>query len=496
MNIFKRISKLVQKLYPFGKKDDAQKITTEKDIQTEILNTEADKAAERQIKTSKDGSSPKRIESFNSKQEKLIKNKVKVSDKPKSDKVSLQLTEFYKELELLKRNLLLQSKFEVKPINQNLIESISKELIPEIIFQFSTTERQDRQKSLAEIRKTEKAEISKLKNSVTQYSLMTIHKEREAIRKEHERLEREKILNEEYSKLIHNSEKELFKNEFREASSRLKQALKIRPERKEEIQDLLQNIESKEKAHNDKNQKFTALFNLAEMHFHHGKLEKAIKYFKRAKDLNYNNSKCNRRIVDAENKILKLKKRVEEQRSKEQRERKLQEKYKSDAKEIVSFYKANGISQFFHYTDRRNLDSIIQNNGLYSLCEMNNRGIDYHQGSETYELPNYVRLSYTRNHPLLYISKKQGRIRQEETLNIDLGVAMLRQTKFTNVNAARTSTYPTVEIGNNLKFIRDNVKINVVKQRNHFYLNEGEKPYYQAEILVKDHLPLEYIKNL
>lgn len=679
MNIFKRISKLIEKLNPFGKKEDSRNDSAEKDIQTEISKIEEAQESEREIIAVKeDDSLPQRAEKLTSKQEKLIEQKVKVLDKSKSDKKVQKLKELNRELELLKTNLFLQSriKFEIKPIEQNLVESISKELIPEIVFEISIAEKQDRKTTIAKNRVTEKAEINKLKSEVTQFSLVNTHKEREAIRKEQERLERERKLDEEYSKHINNSEKELSNNDFKEASNRLKQALKVRPERneeiqkllkrvlqtesayierkrnekfttlinqsqkelsafnfekaksfikkalsvipekeneiqellkqvsiekknyddkildeqfgklvtdseqalknlnfdkatqcldkalsiksskrkeidqlkkkvalaktnyeqrklnrkfrelitasnqaieffdfeqataklnqalaikpenKKEIQDLLENIKSKEKARKDKNLKFTSLFNLAKKYFHSGELETAIEFYTKAIQLNINNSKCNRRIADTQNKILKLKKREEEQKRKKQLEQELRDKYKSDAKEIVAYYKANGISQFYHYTDRRNLNSILQNNGLFSLREMNNRGIDYHQGSETYELPNYVRLSYTQNHPLLYISKKEGRIRQEKTLNIDLGVAELKQTKFTNVNAARTSTYPTVEVGDDLKFIRDNVKINIVRQRNHFDLSQDEKPYYQAEIMVKDYLSLEYIKNL
>lgn len=500
MNIFKRIiSKLIKKLNPFGKKEAAQKVPTKKDIQPEISKIEKAQKSEREITATKeDGSSPERVKNLTPKQEKLIEQKVEILDKSKSDKKIRKLKELNSELELLKTNLFLQSRiqFEIKPISQNLIESISKELIPEINFEVSTSEKKDRQTIIAETRKTEQTEINELKSKVTQFSLINIHKEREAIRKEHERLDRERKLDEEYSKHISNSEKELSNKDFKGASNSLRQALKVRPELNEEIQKLLRKIESAEKTYKDKNQKFISLFNLAEKYFHNGELEKAIEFYKEANELNIDNSKCNRRIADAQNKILKLKKRKEEQERKERLERELREKYKSEAKEIVEFYKTNGISQFYHYTDRRNLDSILQNNGLFSLREMNNRGIDYHQGSETYEWPDYVRLSYTQNHPLLYISLREGRIRQEKTLKIKLDVAGLRHTKFTNVNAARTATYPTVESGDDLNFIRDNVKINIVKQRNHFNLSPDEKPYYQAEIMVKDHLPLEYIKNL
>jgi len=162
----------------------------------------------------------------------------------------------------------------------------------------------------------------------------------------------------------------------------------------------------------------------------------------------------------------------------------------------LTYFKQNGIFEFYHYTDTRNLNSILQNLGIYSLNEMDRKGINYEQGSETREMPDYVRMSYTKNHPLMYVSQNKGRIINVKVFEIDINVAALRKTKFTNVNAARTSTYPTVKTGSDLNFIKHNVKLNIVKQLNHFNLTAEEKPYYQAEIMVKDHVEIEYIKNL
>ena len=96
----------------------------------------------------------------------------------------------------------------------------------------------------------------------------------------------------------------------------------------------------------------------------------------------------------------------------------------------------------------------------------------------------------------MHVSIKAGRIARARILSIDLKIASLRKTKFSNVNAARTSSYPTVKTGSDLNFIKENVKLNIVKQPNHFNLSDDEKPYYQAEIMVKDIVELEYIKNL
>ncbi len=179
----------------------------------------------------------------------------------------------------------------------------------------------------------------------------------------------------------------------------------------------------------------------------------------------------------------------------EQEEKERKARFKSDGEEIINFFKENSILVFYHYTDSRNINSIIQNNGLYSLNGLIKRGIEFIKGSETVENPEYVRLSYTQSHPLMYVSENKGRITRPKILEIDIAVAAFRMTRFSNVNTARTSSYPTVITGDNLSFIRNHVKISIIKQ-NYLNLPTEEKPYYQAEILVREHVPLEHITNL
>jgi hypothetical protein len=162
----------------------------------------------------------------------------------------------------------------------------------------------------------------------------------------------------------------------------------------------------------------------------------------------------------------------------------------------LNYFKQKGIYEFYHYTDSRNINSIIQNYGLFSLNKLDKEGIAYHQGSETREKPEYIRLSYTRNHPLLWVSKQNGRIEKEKILDIDLEVAGLKHTQFTNVNVARTSSPPTVIFGDDLSFIKNSVKLDVAKQQYGPRRDDPDHPYYQAEIMVKDHVELKYIKNL
>ncbi|MBI35728.1 MAG: hypothetical protein CMP67_10250 [Flavobacteriales bacterium] len=499
MNIFKRISKIIERLNLFKQKKRSKSIVPENDIQSKILEIEKSQESERKsIISQKDKSVHERVQILSDSQEKLIDEKVKILETSNTDKNFQKLKELNRELEILKTNFLYQFQFnfELKIIEQKLIKSISKELVPKTLFDNSFRNKQNLKIAAIENREAEKEEINKLKNEVVNFLLVRIHNEREAARKLKERLERERKLDEEYLKYINASFQAIKTRDFTLAKSKLNQALTIKPENKKEIIDLLESLDSKQREFKNNILSYKSLFDLAEKSFHDREFEKAIEFYTKAKQLNVDNLICIRRISDAQNKILKLKKREKEKKEKEKLEKEHREKFKSDAKEIVAFYQANGISEFYHYTDSRNLDSIIQNNGLFSLREMSNRNIFYHKGSETSELENYIRLSYTQNHPLLHVSKKKGRIRKEKTFKISLNVAELKETKFTNVNATRTKTYPTVKMGDDLNFIENNVKINIVKARNYRYLPPNQKPYYQAEIMVKDYLPLEYIKNL
>ena len=167
---------------------------------------------------------------------------------------------------------------------------------------------------------------------------------------------------------------------------------------------------------------------------------------------------------------------------------------------ISDYFKSSGILTLYHFTDRANIQSIIDNGGIYSWQSCQEKGIavkrpggdDSSHSIDSYKgLGKYVRLSFTRNHPMMYVAKNEGRISDPVVLRIDLSVADLPSTKFSDVNAARNNA--TVASG--LSGAR-NIHTTTVKQSDHFNLSDEEKPYYQAEVLVYDKIPLSCIKNI
>jgi hypothetical protein len=499
MSIFSRIRKRIESIFSNIIGEKQEKSITYSDIIGDL--TQITKKQESERKTLVEKVEDSIVYDLSENQIELIEKKSKILDIRNSQNDFEKFKEINYEIERLETNIILQSKIKFTPtkIDNELINLLSAQLIEEKFDRKILEIKSDKRLKFEEERKTDIEKIRILKNDILKFSLTKIHQKREEEKKEKERIERERIINEQFKIHIENSQKHLTLNNYEQAQQELLNAIKIKPEKEKELIGLITEIGTKKQEFNKRLAQFNVIFNNAEDSFHSGYLEQveqAIFLYRKALKLNIDNLKCERRISDVNYKIQRLKELEVERIKKEKEEKERKEKYKDDAEAIMNYFKQNGIYKFYHYTDTRNINSILQNSGLYSLNEMEKKHIDFTQGSETREEPDYVRMSYTKNHPLMYVSKNSGRIINAKVLEVDIEIAGLRKTKFTNVNAARTATYPTVKFGTDLNFIQENVKLDIVKQPNHFNLNEDDKPYYQAEIMVKDHVELEYIKNL
>ena len=167
---------------------------------------------------------------------------------------------------------------------------------------------------------------------------------------------------------------------------------------------------------------------------------------------------------------------------------------------IVRHLREQGITKLYHFTDRSNIQSIINNGGLYSWRACENRGITIPRpgGSETSRsldsyrgLSNYVRLCFTRNHPMMYVAKNDGRISNPVVLEIDLSVAGFDGTLFSDRNATKNGAKIAMGFDG-----LNNIHFSTVKQPNHFDLPDNEKEFYQAEVLVLEKVPIHCITNI
>lgn len=172
--------------------------------------------------------------------------------------------------------------------------------------------------------------------------------------------------------------------------------------------------------------------------------------------------------------------------------------FHNESDDIKSYLVDHHIDKLYHFTDRSNLLSIIKNGGLYSwyYCEQNNisinrpggdhssRDLDRYKGYQ-----DYVRLSFCQDHPMKYVAKKEGRISEPIVIEISIDVCCLSDTLFSDRNA----TANDARIGGSIDALRQ-VDTNIVHLK---YINllDEQKPKYQAEVLVKRTIPLEFFIN-
>lgn len=224
------------------------------------------------------------------------------------------------------------------------------------------------------------------------------------------------------------------------------------------------------------------------------------------------------------------KKQEEEERRKEEIRREAERaKYRSDKDDIMKVLQDNGIQYLYHFTERENLPLIKKLGGLYSLngilCKLEetlkniddkfkrldqnkiefcDSGVWYSwkpsasfssmQRDYDMKLEDYVRLSFCEKHPMMYNALSDGRIVDPVILIIKIDVAALKETSYSNMNAT-IRRREELNIGGTLDDLKQ-VHFETVRQQNHFNLDDFEKPFYQAEVMVKSFVPAEYIINI
>lgn len=213
-----------------------------------------------------------------------------------------------------------------------------------------------------------------------------------------------------------------------------------------------------------------------------------------------------RRIEQAE---LIQKQQEEAQKKKEEEKRQALQRLltkKSNWQDFAQVLQENGITILYHFTDHVNIASIKQNGGLFSWHYCDNNGIDIlrpggsfqsRQNDTTNGKRDFVRLAFNKEHPMLYIAQKDERITSPVWLEIKIDVAFWELTEFADKNAAAFKSY-TPNIGKELQFLK-NIRFDILskaKTYKHYNLAEEEKPYNQAEVLVKTWIPIEFITNI
>ena len=159
-----------------------------------------------------------------------------------------------------------------------------------------------------------------------------------------------------------------------------------------------------------------------------------------------------------------------------------------------------GITKLYHFTDRSNLPSIIASRGLLSWADCEEKGISIsHPGGDSASrysdkranLHHYVRLSFTNQHPMMFVARREGRIPNPVILEIDRSVIFEDTTLFSDMNAVKREAF----IGGDINAFK-NIHFSSVVRNRHFDLPTREQKYFQAEILVHNYISLERIYNI
>ena len=170
---------------------------------------------------------------------------------------------------------------------------------------------------------------------------------------------------------------------------------------------------------------------------------------------------------------------------------------KLEYQEYQKVLKANGINHFYHFTDIRNIPTIVKYGGLYSWWASEQLGINVaFSGGDDYSkdldyaksLQNYIHLSLCNDHPMMHHVKQRGA--HLVLLKISTLVATFADTLF----ADRNATDKNCLFGST---IADLKHINFPATQRQFIAREDDDfKFHQAEILVKSFIPIEYILNI
>lgn len=171
---------------------------------------------------------------------------------------------------------------------------------------------------------------------------------------------------------------------------------------------------------------------------------------------------------------------------------------------------ANGISKLYHFTDISNVESILSNGGLKSWWTAENTGVNIAKpgGSEQsrkYDSEggheDYVRLAFTRYHPMMYSAIKDGRIQHPVILEIAKDSVDRDDTLFSDRNATTKRKGHKAKIGSGVsgaKRVHYNLFIHDYDKK-YFQIKESREDdmsFYQAEVMVPHELPLNYILRI
>lgn len=170
--------------------------------------------------------------------------------------------------------------------------------------------------------------------------------------------------------------------------------------------------------------------------------------------------------------------------------------FKEDVYNFAFRLRMGGHYCFYHFTDRSNLKSVIDNGGLYSWKALDELGISSKTGGDSLShqldvrkgLQDYVRLGIASDHPMMYRLEQLGY--DLVILYIHPIVAMFKDTLFSNINATDNDCL----VGGELKNLTSLSRYAGSKN----YVSRDDKCFKakQGEVLIPHFIPLKFIINI
>jgi len=166
-------------------------------------------------------------------------------------------------------------------------------------------------------------------------------------------------------------------------------------------------------------------------------------------------------------------------------------------KTILAKYK---FDEIWHFTDKSNLDLIVENKRLLSLGELKRRRINIpipggndrsHDADRMKGVQEYVHLAFVDDHPMLYRAKQKGRIPNPIWLKIDSSILLEDNVRYTS-EVSNKAGVPILqpeeakeEIDFEVLFTRTDWRDPEIQAR--------RQAAIKSEILIPDFVPIEKI---
>lgn len=161
------------------------------------------------------------------------------------------------------------------------------------------------------------------------------------------------------------------------------------------------------------------------------------------------------------------------------------------------------ITLLYHFTDRRNLPLIREHGGLYPMAKLRKKkievpapgGNEWSQNADGVKgMDEYIHLCFRNTHPMEYVARQEGRIKDTVFLQIHADVLLWDDVKFTPdiSNKSGVKIY-------SMEQAKKLIDFEVLYTRTDWSDREVQKRLQQAEkyeILVPKKIPLELIRNL